>query len=124
LYALDEKSIAELSEKYRLPGDYRDLARLVSKYHSVYTSIPDLNSEELLNLLESLDAFRRRKRFNDFLEACQIIYQINNKVASKVKKTLALAQSVDIHAFVKQGLKGVEIKEAIHKARVKLIQQG
>src|SRR5258708_36192477 len=46
------------------------MAILVSKYLSRYQDAKNLTAEDLLNLLQATDAFRRPARFNDFLLSC------------------------------------------------------
>ncbi len=71
LHTLSEFEIQALSDRYRIPAHYRELAILVSKYLPHYQTAKTLTAEELLELLQSTDAFRRFERFKNFLLACE-----------------------------------------------------
>lgn len=63
--------IRQLAERLRVPTEYRDLALLVSRFHTHVHRALELRPGTVLELLESADAFRRPERFAAFLEACE-----------------------------------------------------
>ena len=60
-----------LCDRLRAPNRFRDLARLVARYHGNVHRAEELRSGTLLDRLEALDAFRRPGRLDDFLLACE-----------------------------------------------------
>lgn len=60
-----------LSERLRLPNDYRRLAVLTARYHTHCHRALELKASTLLNLLSSLDALRRPEHFEIFLKVCE-----------------------------------------------------
>ena len=70
----EERSVAlieGLAARLRLPGDYRDLAVIVARYHGIVHRAFELRAETLLEFMERADAFRRPERFGDALLACE-----------------------------------------------------
>ncbi|MEJ2509473.1 MAG: multifunctional CCA addition/repair protein, partial [Gammaproteobacteria bacterium] len=63
--------VEALCERYKVPNDFRDLAVLVTRYHLHYHRAAELRPGTLLDLFQSLDAFRRPERFEQFLLACE-----------------------------------------------------
>jgi tRNA nucleotidyltransferase (CCA-adding enzyme) len=63
--------IAALADRLRIPNDYRDLAILVARFCPFCHRADELGAEDLLIVLEGLDAFRRPARLEDFLAACE-----------------------------------------------------
>ena len=70
----EERSVAlleALAERLRLPGDYRDLAIIVARYHGIVHRVFDLKPKTILEFMERADAFRRPERFAQALLACE-----------------------------------------------------
>jgi tRNA nucleotidyltransferase (CCA-adding enzyme) len=63
--------IDALCDRLRVPNEYRELARLVARHHGNVHRAPELRPATVLDLLESVDAFRRGERFELFLAACE-----------------------------------------------------
>jgi tRNA nucleotidyltransferase (CCA-adding enzyme) len=70
----EERSVAligVLSERLRLPKEYRDLSVIVARYHGNVHRAFDLRPKTILGILEKTDAFRRPERFAQALLACE-----------------------------------------------------
>jgi tRNA nucleotidyltransferase (CCA-adding enzyme) len=63
--------IEALSDRLRLPGDYRELALIVARYHGIVHRALELKAGTLLEFMERADAFRRPERFAQVLLACE-----------------------------------------------------
>jgi tRNA nucleotidyltransferase (CCA-adding enzyme) len=63
--------IESLARRLRVPNEYRELAVLVARQHTLVHRALELTPGTLLKLLETTDAFRRPERFEDFLLACE-----------------------------------------------------
>ena len=75
------------------------------------------------------DAFRRPQRFEQLLLACEAdargrkgFEQRPYPQATLFRNALNIAQTFDPQGLVKQGLKGEEIKAAIHNGRLSAIK--
>ncbi|MHB8478598.1 MAG: multifunctional CCA addition/repair protein [Steroidobacteraceae bacterium] len=70
----EERSVAlveALAGRLRLPGDYRDLAIIVARYHGIVHRAFELRPKTVLEFMERADAFRRPERFAQALLACE-----------------------------------------------------
>ncbi len=70
----EERSVAlleTLSGRLRVPGEYRDLAVIVARYHGNVHRAFELRPKTILEILERADAFRRPERFAQALLACE-----------------------------------------------------
>ena len=65
------KLIEKFCERLRAPNEYRDLAVLVARHHLLCHRLFELRPGTVLDLLESLDAFRRPERVALFAIACE-----------------------------------------------------
>src|SRR3984957_3381867 len=70
----EERSVAlieALAARLRVPGDYRDLAVIVARYHGIVHRAFELRPKTALEFMERSDAFRRPERFAQALLACE-----------------------------------------------------
>ena len=79
LFGLSLDEIKTLTDRNRTPGNYKELALLVSKYYGPYLLLDkpadvEQRAKDILQLLMSTDALRREARFQKFRQACDIIY--------------------------------------------------
>ena len=68
---LSAKLINNLCKRIKIPKDSRDLALLVAHYHSNVHRIAELCSATIGDMLLAVDAYRRPKRFEEFIQACE-----------------------------------------------------
>ncbi len=119
LYNLDEFEIKKITERYRVPSDYKELALLVSKYLSQYIHIDQ--DDQVIKFFRELDVFRREDRALKFVLACRSITQ-NEKAAECFMIYLAAAKSVEAKKIAAE-FKGKEIAEQLDLARQKEIDK-
>jgi tRNA nucleotidyltransferase (CCA-adding enzyme) len=70
----EERSVSlieALAARLRVPGDYRDLAVIVARYHGIVHRAFELKAKTALEFMERSDAFRRPERFALALLACE-----------------------------------------------------
>jgi tRNA nucleotidyltransferase (CCA-adding enzyme) len=70
----EERSVSlieGLAERLRLPGDYRDLAIIVARFHGIVHRAFELRPATVLEFLDGADAVRRPLRFAQALLACE-----------------------------------------------------
>jgi tRNA nucleotidyltransferase (CCA-adding enzyme) len=68
--AKSERLVENLSQRLRVPGDCRELARLAARYHGVVQRALELKAATLLDLLLAADALRRPERLDGLLRVC------------------------------------------------------
>jgi tRNA nucleotidyltransferase (CCA-adding enzyme) len=124
LNCLGQRAIESLCTRVKAPSADRDLALLVNKYQHDFHNALKLNSEKLLTLLEHADAFRRPKRFADFLLACEAnSIKIPSQQFEKLGKAQKLAAQVSVKLILNRGFTGEMINKELHQQRKMAIER-
>jgi tRNA nucleotidyltransferase (CCA-adding enzyme) len=117
-----------LCERLRAPARFRDLARLVARHHGNVHRAGELRPATLLDLLESMDAFRRPERLDQVLLACEADYRGRlgftdrpYPQAGRVRAAFAAAASVDAAAIA--AATPDQVAEQLRQARVAAIRR-
>lgn len=117
--------LERLCERLRVPTEYRDLARLVTRYHLHAHRAFELRPATLVKLFEALDAFRRPGRLGPFLLACEAdargragLEDRPYPQAALLRQALAVAAAVDTRAIVTAGHRGAAIGRELRRQRV------
>ena len=124
------KLIEKLCARYRAPNQYRDLAIQVSRHHLTCHRIEEMRIDTILKKLESMDAFRRPERFDQFLICCEADARGRTGFEDRAypqagyfKKALDAANSIDTEALNQQGLIGKSMADAIREERLNSISE-
>jgi tRNA nucleotidyltransferase (CCA-adding enzyme) len=117
-----------LCTRLKVPSDYAALALLVCRLHLLAHTALELKPATVLGLLEQLDAFRRRERFDQFLLACEAdrrgrlgLAEADYPQARFLRRACTAAAQVDAQPFIDRGLAGPAIGAAMRDARVRAI---
>jgi tRNA nucleotidyltransferase (CCA-adding enzyme) len=123
---LVEKICAQL----KVPSHYKQLALKVCEYHLHCHKAFELKASTILKMFNQLDLWRKPQEFDYFLIACKSDFLgrlgFENREYPQEQYLQAAAQAarmVNAKDFVEQGFKGVEIKEAMNKSRLKTIEK-
>jgi len=111
------EGLEALCQRYRVPSQHCDLAVLVARYHN--HCYRELSPETLLNTLQSLDAFRRPQRFEQFLLAAQACN--NQAYPERFRSAFKLACQVDVAAVLADGFRGAAIGEELRRRRIEAL---
>ncbi|MEM7016732.1 MAG: multifunctional CCA tRNA nucleotidyl transferase/2'3'-cyclic phosphodiesterase/2'nucleotidase/phosphatase [Pseudomonadota bacterium] len=125
MYHLTElDGLESLYQRLRLPKDFFELGRLISKHFEAFTNVSTLNAEALFALLEQVDAFRREVRFEQFLQAADILANSDDDQiqSSHLRQAYQRTAAINAKSLVAQGLKGKEIGEALRKQRIVAVE--
>ncbi len=122
------KLIEALCKRYRAPGQFRDLAIQVSRYHLTCHRIEEMRAKTILKKLESMDAFRRPERFHQFLICCKAdargrtgFEDRSYPQADYFKNILNAATGIDTQFLKQQGLEGKAMADAVKTERLNAI---
>jgi len=126
--------LKEVCERLRVPVDCREIADVVAREHGNVHRSEGLGAAALVRLLERCDAFRKPQRFADILLACECdargrqgLHDSPYPQRPRLLAALAAAQAVQTQplaaAAQAAGHGGKQIGEAIHRARVKAVQE-
>jgi len=121
--------IKQLTHRLKIPKIYERQALLTAKLHTKIHKAQELTPSKIIDLFETMDAFRRPEQFNNILIAC--IADSHGRPSHEndpcpaidyLKQCLLLATQVSAKTFVEKGLKGEAIAHAIHQARVEVLK--
>jgi tRNA nucleotidyltransferase (CCA-adding enzyme) len=119
-----------LCERIRVPNDCRELGLLSARYHGDVHRALELAPTTMLKILEAVDAFRRRPRFEQLLAACESDFRgragyrdAPYPQAERMRQALTAARGVDAGALARQGGSPEAIRIRVHDARLAAIKQ-
>jgi tRNA nucleotidyltransferase (CCA-adding enzyme) len=118
-----------ICKRLRIPNQYRDLAKFVVQFHTHCHKITQLTAKSALKVLETMDAFRRPQRFEQFLLACEADVRgrkgLENQAypqAAKFRHIFETARQVDVAAIIAEGFADSQIKQQLHQRRIHAIK--
>jgi len=121
--------VRALSARLKVPAEHAAAAELVCRHHLEAHRAFELRPATVLELLETLDAFRRPDRLRVFLLACEAdkrgrlgFAETAYPQADYLRAAQAAAAAIVAAPFVAQGLSGVAIGSAIRAARLRAIE--
>ncbi len=123
---LDANNFNGLCERHRIPNAYRELAGMAVQYRTQVHKLAGSSAENVLDLLNALDAFRREQRFTDFLRTCEIEAGSADPALQNYTPATQLQQARKLALDVKTdttGISGKEIGEKIRRARIEAIRK-
>jgi tRNA nucleotidyltransferase (CCA-adding enzyme) len=121
--------VEKIATKLKIPNHYKQLALKVCEHHLHCHKAFQLTASTLLTIFNQLDIWRKPEEFEAFIIACKADFLgrlgFENKPYPQeqyLKAAMHAASNVSAKMFVDQGLKGIEIKEALAAARFDAIQ--
>jgi tRNA nucleotidyltransferase (CCA-adding enzyme) len=122
--------VEELCTRLRAPNDYRDVAVLTARLHGDCHRAHELRPGTVLRLLDSLDAFRRPQRFEQFLLACEADFRgrpgyesMAYSQAAYLRRAQAAAAAIKGADLMKEGLDGKALGEELARRRTQAIAE-
>ncbi len=123
------KLLQALCQRLRVPQECAGLAEVVAREHGNIHRSADLGAEAVLRLLERCDALRKPERFAEVLLACECdargrtgfedsAYPQRARLLHALEQVLAVATAPVAAAAAAQGATGVQIGQAVRKARL------
>jgi len=98
--------VKDLSDRIRTPNDERDLALLTARYHGDVHRAAELRPDTIADILQSVDAYRKPDRFEEFLQACECDFHGRPGYAerpypqsARLRSAFIAARSVDAGAI-------------------------
>jgi len=121
---LGVEPVEQLCDRYRAPTRFRELARLVCRYHLHLHRLPDLKPKTVVDLLEALGAFRDANRVEQFVVACRADAQGRLGLedapypqADLFRCCFEAANAIIAREIAEQYSSGKQIGEALSRAR-------
>lgn len=121
--ALDPLAVESLAARLKMPGDCRDLALLAARYGNSVADAGVLGVEELFELLEATDAWRRPGRFKALIDAALAGEQNGGQARSRLERALAAGAAVEASVIAKASTTPAEIGRRVAQARLAAIRR-
>ncbi len=122
-------AIEALCARLKVPNEYRDLALLTARHHTLVHRAQELRPAAALRLLEVTDAFRRPERFDELLWACEADARGRAGLEAQpypqgryLRRMRSAAAAVSLSGAERQGLAGAAIGEKLREKRLAAIQ--
>lgn len=116
-------------ERLRVPNSVKNLCAQVMEYHTHSHRVFELRADTLLDMLQTLGAFKSDNRLQDFLLACAADAKgrtgfENNPYpqADYITAAAQAAAAVDTGSVLQSDLQGAQIGEAIRRLRIKAVE--
>lgn len=116
--------VETLCQRYRIPNQIRDLAKLAAKYHDHLHRIERMRPSKIIRLFDAIDAWRKPER----IDQLAIISEADARGRQGTenlpypqgiffRQAFKIANQVDVKSIVSRGVKGSAIREALTKQR-------
>lgn len=119
-----------LCQRLRVPKETESLALKVAEYHTHMHLLFEMKPATILKVIEALDAFRRPKRFEQYLLASEADFRgrpgYEEALMPEVnlfKRYFSAVQAIEVQPLIEQGLQGKEIADALRRLRIDAIAQ-
>ena len=121
--------IAAVCDRYRVPGDYRELATLACREHLNIHRLAELRPTSIHDLIARCDGFRRPERIEQLAKVCQADAQgrLGHETepypqAALLRSAQAAARAVGTADIDTHDLRGPKIGERLRQARINAIR--
>ena len=124
-YELQLQSL--IKERFNVPNDHAVLAALVCEHHQKMCRLKELGADELLSIIESLDAIRRPERFERFLTVCEAISKTSSKNldysrTNLLSEVLKIVSNIDVKKLL-HNQPDQQAREVVRQYRLQLINK-
>ncbi|MGL4205945.1 MAG: multifunctional CCA addition/repair protein [Aeromonadaceae bacterium] len=116
--------IRDFCQRYRVPNECRDLALLVSEYHSIIHIALELRTSTLLKFFDKVDGWRKPERVAQLLACCRADFYGRLGFADReypepdyVTEAFAAACAVPVQPIIAAGFKGEAIRQKLGRER-------
>jgi tRNA nucleotidyltransferase (CCA-adding enzyme) len=114
-----------------VPNRFRDLARLVARYHGTVHQALSLKPQTVLRLIADADGLRQPQRFEEMLLACEAdargrqgLEDRDYPQAERLRTALRAAKGVEAAQIkAERGLEGEALGKALHDERLRAVKR-
>ena len=116
--------VRELKNRLPIPSNFIDVSSLLIQFKELIENTISLSPDSLLMFLENADAFRRKKRFEEFLDAHRIMSKKNKYSSSIVliKNIIEACDAIPMKKVIGDESNPKIIKEKVRKSRIEAIK--
>ncbi|HAZ53899.1 MAG TPA: multifunctional CCA addition/repair protein, partial [Franconibacter helveticus] len=120
--------VEKVCQRFRVPNDIRDLARLVAEFHDLIHTFPVLKPRTIVNLFDSIDAWRKPQRVEQIAITSEADvrgrtgFEANDYPQGRLlREAWEVAKSVSPKEVVEAGFTGADIREELTKRRIRAV---
>ena len=124
-----EPLVIELNKRLKTPNEFKDLSRLVCLYHTHVHRVLELKPKTILKFFNAIDLWRKPERLAQILLACKAdsrgrsgFEDVEYAQAEYVTQLATACLAVTATQFVKKGIQGKAIGEAVALERLNTIK--
>ena len=121
--ALDPFAVETLTNRLKAPTACRDLALLAARHSHAVEDAQELSAEEVLELFDATDAWRKPERFSELITAVLAGEPESEAVRTRLEHARAAAAAVDAGAIAKSVNTPAEIRNNVNQARLAAIRR-
>ncbi|SFC44367.1 hypothetical protein [Pseudoalteromonas denitrificans] len=115
---LTPDKIKQLVSELKIPNQYKELLILKSTHQERLLKVERLNANQILELFNQLDVWRRYERFNRLILSMQHNELFTQNKQDILKNCYKLASKISAKQFLEKGIKGPDIGKAIIQERL------
>jgi DNA-3-methyladenine glycosylase len=123
LRALEPEAVDALCTRLRAPASCRDLALLAARHGNALADGAELDADELIQVLDAADAWRRPDRLRDLIEAALAGVAGGDAARKRLRLAHEAALAVDAGAVARTQKSPDGIKAAVAQARLAAIRE-
>lgn len=116
-------------DKWHIPNRYRELAIIVTRFHGQCHRIRELRANNVVKILQAMDAFRKPERLTHFLQACEADSRgrlghegDDYPQAILFQRAFERANQVKAKDFINKKMTGPEIAKRLFEARIEAVR--
>ncbi len=118
---VDRDAVSAFCRLYKVPSIYQDLALLCARHAEDFKSTLSATPRILLDLLVSLDVFRREQRFEKFLLVCQLYLGGGREQSTRLRQAYRACLTVTVQDLVAKGHTGLALAQQIYQSRLNVL---
>jgi tRNA nucleotidyltransferase (CCA-adding enzyme) len=118
-------NLKTLQQRYRIPQEYFDLAKLTINSLINYQNIEKADAETLLQFLKNTDGLRRPKRFKNLLTVLSVCVDDDNAEQRNhlLLNSLIAIKEIDTKKLQDQNLSGPEFAKKLRNLQIEKLKQ-
>lgn len=120
---LDPYAVEKLADRLKVPASVRDLAILASRHGNAIADADALHPEEIVDIFDATDAWRRPERFQDLLRAATAGERGSERIAKRLRRAREAAAAIDAGAIAKGNRNAAAIRAALRAARLDAVKR-
>jgi len=126
----DARQLDAISQRFKVPRDCQELARLSGEFLAQARQSTALEPDTLLALLQHFDIYRRPERFELFLAVCEMDASARtadglesmHRQTDYLRQAAEVARAVRVDQLIERGFQGAALGEAIKRERLEALR--